>query len=54
MKLEKVAIWASLPLTVVGLIVSLMTLVAGAGHGDKSLVLVIFPLLAFAGRLVVS
>jgi hypothetical protein len=51
MKLEKVAIWASLPLTVVGLIASFLTLVAGAGHGDKSLVLFIFPLPAFAWAL---
>jgi hypothetical protein len=48
MKLEKAAIWASLPLTVVGLVISFFTLVAGAGHGDKSLVLFIFPLPAFA------
>jgi hypothetical protein len=51
MKLEKVVMLASLPLTVVGLIASFMTLVAGAGHGDKSLVLFIFPLPAFAWAL---
>jgi hypothetical protein len=48
MKPEKMAIWASLPLSVVGLVASFLTLVAGAGHGDKSLVLFIFPLPAFA------
>jgi hypothetical protein len=47
MKLARVAIWAALPLTIIGLLVSFLTAVAGAGHGDKSLILFIFPLPAF-------
>jgi hypothetical protein len=47
MKPEKV-VWVSMLLTVVGLVASFFTLVAGAGHGDKSLVLIIFPLPTFA------
>ena len=51
MKLSKPAIWAALPLTIIGLLASFLTAVAGAGHGDKSLILFIFPLPAFAWAL---
>lgn len=47
MTLTKVAIWAALPLTIIGLLVSFLIAVAGAGHGDKSAILFIFPLPAF-------
>jgi hypothetical protein len=48
MKLSKLAIWAALPLTIIGLLMSFLTAIAGAGHGDKSLIVVIFPLPFFA------
>src|SRR5882724_8899802 len=51
MKLSKAAIWAALPLTIIGLLVSFLTAAAGAGHGDKFLILFIFPLPAFAWAL---
>jgi hypothetical protein len=48
MKLSKIAIWAAVPLTIIGLLASFLTAVAGAGHGDKSLILFIFPLPSLA------
>lgn len=44
MKFARAAVWAALPLTIIGLIVAFFIAVAGAGHGDKSLILFIFPL----------
>jgi hypothetical protein len=51
MKLSKVVIWSALPLTILGLLASVMTMAAGAGHGDKSLIVFIFPLPAFSVEL---